>query len=153
MVIDLPTRSPNARAAADTLKEIRSLLAAAGVPRRGVSVRTYQPDSPVKLATITLRYPRMMAEAGPCGLWPRDLGASYGSADSENWPYWNLGCAYQRNLAAMVEDPADLVQPRSETAAYAARRSTVLEKYRKGEDPTTHYRSLNQGRITDIGQQ
>ena len=123
------------------------------MPPRAITVRSYQPDSPVKLATIKLRYPRMVAETGPCGLWPRDLGASYGSADSENWPYWNFGCAHQRNFAAILEDPADLVEPRGETPPYAARRSTVLENYRQGKDPTTTYRTTNQGKITEIGQQ
>jgi pilus assembly protein CpaD len=52
----------------------------------------------------------------------------------------------------MVDDPADLVRPQSETPVYAARRSTVLEKYRKGEDPTTAYRKTDQGKISEIGQ-
>ena len=94
-----------------------------------------------------------MAEAGPCGLWPRDIGAGNGAYDSENWPYWNFGCAYQRNLAAIVENPEDLVQPRPESPPYAARRSTVLEKYGKGEDPSTTYRNNTLGKITEIGQQ
>jgi pilus assembly protein CpaD len=153
IAIDLPAGTPNARAAADALPEVRTLLSAAGVPPRAVAVRSYQPDSPIKFATLRLRYPKMVAEAGPCGLWPRDIGPGYGSDDGENWPYWNFGCAYQRNLAAIIEDPGDLVQPRPETPPYAARRSTVFEKYRKGEDPTTNYRNTTQGKITDIGQQ
>jgi pilus assembly protein CpaD len=36
----------------------------------------------------------------------------------ENQPIWNLGCVSQRNLAAMVDEPADLLQPRGETHAY-----------------------------------
>ena len=43
----------------------------------------------------------------------------------------------QRNLAAQVDNPADLVQPRGETPALAARRSTVIDKYRKGEGTAT----------------
>jgi pilus assembly protein CpaD len=31
----------------------------------------------------------------------------------------------------MVDNPADLVQPRGETPAYTMRRTTVMEKYRK----------------------
>ena len=57
----------------------------------------------------------------------------------ENQPYWNLGCASQRNLAAMVDNPADLVQPRGETPAYTMRRTTVLDKYRQGESTATTY--------------
>src|SRR5476651_1773230 len=35
---DLPVDTPNARAAADSFREIRALLAAAGVPARGIIV-------------------------------------------------------------------------------------------------------------------
>ena len=44
-----------------------------------------------------------------------DIGPSFNRDYFENQPYWNLGCATQRNLAAMVDNPSDLVQPRGET--------------------------------------
>ena len=152
IVIGLPSGTPNERAAKDALREVRSILAAAGVPPRAVAVRPYRPADPVKLATLRLDYPRMIAEAGPCGLWPRDLGPSTDGDDARNRPYWNFGCANQRNLAAMVEDPADLAQPRAETPASAARRAVMLDKYRKGENPSTNYGNANQGKISDLGQ-
>jgi pilus assembly protein CpaD len=71
----------------------------------------------------------------------------------QNAPHWNHGCATQRNLAAMVTNPADLVQPRSETPVYAARRSTVLDKFRKGEATQTVDPNANKGKISEIGQQ
>ena len=55
-----------------------------------------------------------------------------------------IGCATQRNLAAMVDNPADLVQPRAETPAYTMRRTTVMEKYRQGVSPADHSRSVDQ---------
>lgn len=151
IVIDLPSGTVNARAAADSLPEIRSLLHAAGVPPRGIVVRPYRPVTPEQLATIRLNYPKIVAEAGPCGLWPTDLGPSYDPAYLENRPYWNLGCATQRNLAAMVENPADLVQPRAETPPYTARRTIMLDKYRKGESTATVNPQANQGKISDVG--
>jgi pilus assembly protein CpaD len=51
----------------------------------------------------------------------------------------------------MVENPADLVQPRGEVPAYASRRSTVLEKYRKGENPATVYPTDKDGKLSDVG--
>jgi pilus assembly protein CpaD len=69
----------------------------------------------------------------------------------ENRPYWNLGCASQRNLAAMVENPADLVQPRGETPPYAPRRNNVLTRYTKGESPSGAYVGFDTGKISDIG--
>lgn len=151
IVIDVPAGTSNARAAADALHEIRSMLTAVGVPPAAIKARAYRPATPVKLATVRLTFPRMVAEAGPCGLWPKDLGPTIDSGDRENRPYWNFGCSQQRNLAAMVEDPADLVQPRGETSIYAGRRSVVLEKYRKGEGTATVYPDADKGKISETG--
>src|ERR1700754_4289469 len=63
---DVPFDTPNARAAADSLREIQALLAAAGVPPRGLVVRHYHPDDPRHLAAIRLNYPKISAIAGPC---------------------------------------------------------------------------------------
>ena len=150
-LIEVPVGTGNEAAAAGVLREIQSMLAAAGVPPRMVVARRYRPANPMQLATVRVRYPKMLAEAGPCGLWPHDIGPSLDGADFENREYWNFGCASQRNLAAMVENPADLVQPRGEVAVYAARRSTVLDKYRKGENPSTVYTSEKDGKISDVG--
>jgi pilus assembly protein CpaD len=50
----------------------------------------------------------------------------------------------------MVDNPADLVQPRGETAAYAPRRTTVLEKYRAGS-PTGEATENQAAKISDVG--
>src|SRR5262249_40379838 len=92
IVIDVPANTPNAHAAADVLPEIRSILAANGVPTDVIATRPYRPVTPAKLATVRLKYPRMVAQAGPCGVWPRDIGPSWDSHDTENWQHWNLGC-------------------------------------------------------------
>src|SRR6266516_916306 len=44
IVADVPVGTPNARAAADSFREVQALLAAAGVPPRGIVVRRYHPD-------------------------------------------------------------------------------------------------------------
>src|SRR5258705_10604419 len=76
IVADVPVDTPNARAAADSFREIRAQLASAGVPSHGITLRHYHPEDPQTLATIRLSYPRIAAVAGPCGLWPEDLGPS-----------------------------------------------------------------------------
>jgi pilus assembly protein CpaD len=150
---DVPTGTPNARAAADSFREVRAMLAAAGVPPRGIIVRNYRPDDPRQLATIRLNYAKIAAVAGPCGLWPDDLGSSVNNPGYfENKPYYNLGCAYQRNLAAMVDNPADLVQARPETPPYTARRTYALDKYRQGQTTTTAYPDLDKNKISNVGQ-
>jgi pilus assembly protein CpaD len=151
ILIDVPTRSGNAAAAASATEEVRSLLAAAGVPPNAVALRSNTPGDPQKMATLRLHYPRIAADAGPCGLWPHDLGPTWDREHDENREYWNLGCATQRNLAAMVDQPADLVQPRGETPIYTARRTTVLDKYRQGQGTATIYPDSEKGKISDIG--
>jgi pilus assembly protein CpaD len=152
VVIEVPAGTPNARAGHAAVREIRALLTAAGIPGHSIEVRPYQPEEPIRLATIKVKFPKMVAETGPCGLWPKDLGPTYDPVYWSNQPHWNHGCATQRNLAAQVENPADLVQPRAETPPLASRRATVLDKYRKGEPTATQNPDAQKGRISDIGQ-
>jgi pilus assembly protein CpaD len=152
LLLDVPTDTPNARAAVDSAREVRSLLTAIGVPTRGITTRDYRPSNPRQFATVRLSYPRITAEAGPCGLWPDDIGPSIkNKVYIENKPYHNFGCASQRNLAAMVDNPSDLVQPRAETPPYAARRSMAFEKYRKGDPTATTYPDADKAKLSDLG--
>jgi pilus assembly protein CpaD len=152
IIADVPVDTSNAAAAADAFREIRSLLAAAGVPPHGITVHHYHPDDPRLFATIRLNYPKIAAVAGPCGLWPDDVGPSIDNRSySENREYYNFGCANQRNLAAMIDNPADLVQPRPETPAYTARRTEGFDKYRKGNPTATVYPDGDKAKLSDAG--
>jgi pilus assembly protein CpaD len=152
IVADVPVDTPNARAAAATYQEVRATLVAGGVPARGITLHHYHPDDPQTLPTIRLTYPKLAAVAGPCGVWPEDLGPSLlDNGYAQNKPYYNFGCAYQRNMAAMMDNPSDLVQPRPETPAYTVRRSEAFEKYRKGETTTTSYPESDRAKLSDSG--
>jgi pilus assembly protein CpaD len=150
--VDVPVDTPNARAAADSAREIQATLGVAGVPPRAVALRPYHPENPKHLAAIRISYPRMKAEAGPCGLWPEDLGPSiHNPSYFDNKQYYNFGCAYQRNMAAMVANPADLVQPRPETPAYTERRREGFEKYHHGSTSATAYPEAEKAKLSDVG--
>ena len=150
IIVNIPHGGPTDHAAADSMREIRSILTAVGVPPGAIYVQNYRPARS-SLASVKLSYSKLTAEAGPCGQWPKDLGVSWNSDYIENHPYWNLGCASQRNLAAMVDNPADLVQPRGETPPWAPRRNVVIDRYRKGESPAGNYLGYDTGKISDIG--
>ena len=152
ILIDVPRGTSNEASSAAALKEIRSLLAGSGVPQQAVDVRAHQASDPRKLATLKLHYPKVTADAGPCGLWPHDIGPTYAREHYENRQYYNFGCANQRNLAAMVDNPSDLVQPRAEIPSYNGRRTTVLDKYHRGESSATVYPDASKGKISDVGQ-
>jgi pilus assembly protein CpaD len=151
IIAEVPIGTPNARTAADSYHEVQSMLLASGIPQRAIVLRNYRTESPRQFATIRLKYPLITADAGPCGLWPEDIGPSIKNKGYlENKPYYNLGCAQQRNLAAMVSNPSDLVQPRPENPAYAARRTYALDKYRKGESTASVYPDADKTKISNL---
>jgi pilus assembly protein CpaD len=152
IIAEVPVGTPNARSAAETYREVQSLLTAMGVPARGLTLRQYHPENPEQFATLRLKYPRITAEVGPCGTWPDDIGPSIKNKGYlDNKPYWNFGCSYQHNMAVMADNPADLVQPRAETPAYTARRTASFEKYRKGTTTGTTYPETEKAKLSDLG--
>jgi pilus assembly protein CpaD len=151
VAIRVPTGTPNEEAARRSVPEIRSILVASGVPASGIVVTHLPQFTPSQLVPVVLEYPKIVASAGPCGRWPNDLGPAAGLDYMTNEPYWNLGCSMQHNLAAMVEEPVDIVQPRSETPPYTARRDAVFDKYRKGDSSATVYPDIDKNTVSDVG--
>ena len=121
-------------------KEIRRIFTAMGIPAKSFATERYPADGPGHLAPVRLEFPILEARLPQeCGQWPDDAGYSQPGKNNENRSMWNYGCSTQQNLAAQVEDPEDFIRPRSEDPASAARRATVLQKYRKGESTLTAY--------------
>ncbi len=54
-------------------------------------------------------------------------------------------------MAAMVDNPSDLVQPRAETPAYTMRRTEGFDKYRKGSTTATDYTDAEKAKLSDAG--
>ena len=54
-------------------------------------------------------------------------------------------------MAAMIDNPADLVQPRPESPPYWPRRGEAFEKYRKGAPTTTAYPEADKAKLSDTG--
>lgn len=131
----VPTGAANEAAVHSVTKDIRSALKRGGLGRSQISTRTYSSSDPNADAPIRLSYSRMMATAGECGKWPKNIAGGIG----ENVNYQNFGCATQSNLAAMVANPSDLITPRASTPADQSRRAVVIEKYRQGENTTSQY--------------
>lgn len=150
IIVEVPTNKATARSASDALRQVYSIFAASRIPRNAVHARNYRVKG-TALASIRLNYAKMVAEAGPCGEWPKDLGPGSGKQYLTNNPYWNFGCSTQHNLAAQVANPADLVQPRGTTPASEARRSVAIDKYIQGQVPSGEYRDYNKAKISDLG--
>lgn len=139
-----PVGTANEAEAASVVEEVKQVVHAYGMPVESVRVvpfRTTEYTAPVRLI-----YERVVATL-ECGAWPTNAGGT-----GKNIPYENFGCATQKNLAAMVEDPRDLEGPRPMTPRDGQRRDTVYAKYRKGEDPSTTYPQDNTGEIAEVAQ-
>ena len=54
-------------------------------------------------------------------------------------------------MAAMVANPSDLIQPRPESPISSTRRSTVLDKYGKGQPTAVQYPDADKGKLSDLG--
>ena len=111
-------------------------LAAMGVPRSHILVGRH--DIVDGDGRIALSYISYQASTDPCGDWSADF-----TSTSRNEPYPNFGCSTQHNLAAMVEDPRDLLKPRTLGAGNAMRRTDVMEKYEQGV-PTAATKTADQ---------
>jgi pilus assembly protein CpaD len=101
-------------------------LASMGVPRDRILVGTRPGISGVELGYMS--YKARVDSCKPGGDWSVDW-----SDTASNEPTPAFGCSIQKNIAAMVSDPRDLVEPRTMDRSDAARRTTVLGHYEKGE--------------------
>ena len=128
MAIVVPAGSPNEVVATSVGHQIYDVLVGAGVRPASLDFRAYHAGSAETNAPIRLAYNKITAHVDGCGAWPDRL-----ENDFKNRNYENFGCASQANLAAMVDNPLDLIYPRGVAPADASRRSAVLEKYRDGE--------------------
>ncbi len=122
-----PSGSPNQVAAAGIAVQAENVLRGMGVDPRMISYRVYRAGSDERVAPVRLAFNRIAATTAPCGPWP-DLA----DQTEFNRHYEAFGCATQQNLAAMVDNPLDLLYPRGMPPADAARRADVLQKYRTG---------------------
>ncbi|ALN71957.1 CpaD family pilus assembly protein [Aureimonas sp. AU20] len=124
----VPSGGRNAAAARLVADNVAGVLRRHGVARQRILIAPYPAGGIADVPPLLLSFNAVVAEVEPCGRWPEDLADT-----SENRNYHNFGCASQSNLAAQIADPRDLLGPRGMSEIDAERRSTVVEKYRRGE--------------------
>jgi pilus assembly protein CpaD len=127
LTIKTPSGSANQAAAKRAYDDVRHAMRRAGISARGVRVEPYfakyDPAAPIRLS-----YLELVAKGPDCPDWSENVGR-----DPQNLPWPNMGCATQKNLAAMVADPEDFVAPHPEMPRPSERRDVVWGKYVKGE--------------------
>jgi len=143
LVIQVPSGSANEVSSMHAVSEIRQLISEQGFEDSTVAVEAFSARRDSQ-PPIRLSYLRFVAEAPECGRWPTNL-----AREPYNLPYPNMGCANQRNFAAMVANPADLLGPRTMTPGSSERRDAVWKRYIEGEQTTA--RKSEDERISTSG--
>ncbi len=144
LVLSTPAGGANAQAAARVAQQARILLADTGVPYGAIASSTYDAAG-APAAPIIASFSHFEATAPECApLWTQDLAHPV-----DNRPWDSFGCSAAANLAALIEDPRDLLGPREEDPRDGARRDTVMGHYRAGEPTATPRGADEQIRISD----
>lgn len=116
-------KRPSGSVSADVVAgRVTQLIAGEGIATTAMKHSAYSGHGPVIVS-----YSRHFASTNECGDWSENLAVTF-----ENTLPPNYGCAGQHNLAAMIVNPKDLVQPRTSTPADATRRSAIIDDYRAG---------------------
>ena len=122
-------RPANARSGLGTQQAeavIRSLMAEGGINPRALQGGEYQsaPDAP---APVVVSYRTLRTIPQKCG----NIG--HLSDTYNNQPYAGFGCFQSANIAAMISDPRQLLEPYAPGTPNSQRRQVIYDKYIEGD--------------------
>ncbi len=130
LYVNIPANGINAQGVAQANSVIQSLLGRYGKSDVNIQTGQYATKSG-EPAPVIVSYRRLATVPIEC-----QQGASL-THTSNNQPYGNFGCAQTANLAALIDNPRQLIAPYPQDAASSIRRTTVLDKYNAGETTAT----------------
>jgi pilus assembly protein CpaD len=131
IAVQVPATGGDPAAVTKTATEVMGALQALGVPSQ--RVRTGEYDIPAGAAPLVLAsYSHLEATGPDCRVNWNNI-TSTGANEATD----HFGCAVTANFAAQVANPRDFLSPEAVTPSDAARRDTVLAKYRRGELTST----------------
>ncbi|MGL5117119.1 MAG: CpaD family pilus assembly protein [Beijerinckiaceae bacterium] len=114
------------------LDGVRRALSAAGVGGR-LQIAHYHPE-PGTGGPIRLSFTKLQAKVeSNCGYEGEEIVPTRWGANAVNRSAQNFGCAHQRNIAAQIADPRDLVRPREPGPVDGTRRLNSIERLRDQE--------------------
>lgn len=143
LVVRAPSGGSNEIAAMRAMDGVRRVILGAGIRQSDMAMESY--GSGGVPAPIRVSYLRHVANAPVCGDWSSNL-----ARDPRNRPYSNLGCATQANLAAMIDNPRDMIEPRGMTPRSSERRDTVWDKYVKGDTTISEKDSEEKATVSEV---
>jgi pilus assembly protein CpaD len=144
LIVAAPSGGTNEVSVMHALGDLRREFSRAGISRNQVQFDAYSGMGSAA-APIKVSYQAFKAHGPECGDWSDNL-----ARDPKNIPYRNLGCATQRNLAAMVANPRDLIEPRGMTPRDSQRRDVIMDKYVKGDSTIAERATEEKTKVSDV---
>jgi pilus assembly protein CpaD len=122
--IQVGAASPTDPLAAGFAADVTQVLLSRGIPANAIQL-TYATDpEAAKYGRAVMQFPIYVALADECGTW-KDRPEF--TPLNENT--FNFGCATQRNMAAMVVNPRDLIDAEASTGRVAGRSNYIVGQY------------------------
>lgn len=104
--------------------DVIQVLISRGIPASAIQLSYAMEAESAKFGRAVMEYPIYVALADECGTW-KDRP----EFTPVNETTYNFGCATQRNIAAMMVNPRDLVDATAPSGRLAARADNVVGKY------------------------
>ena len=126
LYVNIPSNAASGIGVNQATSVVSTRLQSMGIAGGNIQTGQYNAREGVD-APVIVSYRRLTTAPIDC-----QMGASL-THTSTNQPYPNFGCAQTANLAAMIDDPRQLLSPYDMARANTARRVTVIGKYTAGE--------------------
>ncbi len=107
--------------------EVTKALYEYGVPTSSIAASNYRAGEG-STSDLILSYTHYVATPSACGIWE-----GLQERDYRNLRTPNFGCSTRNNLAAMIGDPRDLVEPAAMTDPDSTIRIRGVQLFRQGE--------------------
>jgi len=127
ITIDVGANSRSDPLATHFGSQIVDVLAARGIPRSHVTFNYVTDPEAAKYGRAVMQFPIYVALVDECGTFKDQPGFTPLNENS-----WGFGCANQRNLAAMVVNPRDLIDAQASTGRLGARSDVAVGRYIAG---------------------
>lgn len=107
--------------------DVTQVLVSRGIPTNAIHVTFATDTEAAKYGRAVMQFPIYVALADECGTW-KDRPEF--TPVNENT--YNFGCSMQRNFAAMIVNPRDLVDAEASSGRLAVRADNTVGKYMVG---------------------
>jgi len=147
LVVSLPQATLATDARDAVAADLGRYFAAIALPAEAIIETAYSGD-PSQSAPIVLGFSLYEAVAPQCPTYAQtDLSVAFTGREKRAF-----GCSVQANIAAVIEDPRDLIRPRGQDAPDADRRSTVLAAYRAAQATSAQRTQGERGVVSEVAQ-